>query len=74
MTKEEIAKLVGEIPKGMDANDFLVELVNRALKSRTCPPCHHDCMEGRDCPARRNDNENRFSSNDHRNNLSFGSK
>lgn len=53
MTKEELAKLIGDIPQGMDADDFLLELVNRAIKEKTCPPCHHDCAEGRYCPARR---------------------
>ena len=53
MTKEELAKLIGEIPQGMDVDDFLLELVNRAIKEKKCPPCHHDCSEGRDCPARR---------------------
>ena len=21
------------------------------MKSPKCPPCHHDCRQGRDCPA-----------------------
>ena len=53
MNKEELAELIGEIPQGMKADDFLLELVNRAIKQKQCPPCHHDCMEGRACPARR---------------------
>lgn len=52
MTKEEIAKLIEQIPQGMNADDFLVRLVNDALK--TCPPCTHDCYEGRFCPRNKN--------------------
>lgn len=32
MTKEDIAKIIEEMPQGMDADEFLVELVNRAVK------------------------------------------
>ena len=31
MTKEEIAALIEQMPQGMDANDYIHELVNRAL-------------------------------------------
>jgi hypothetical protein len=33
MTKQEIAVLVEQIPQGLDADDFLCELVNRAIKA-----------------------------------------
>jgi hypothetical protein len=31
MTKEEIAKLIDKMPQGMNADDYIYELVNRAL-------------------------------------------
>lgn len=31
MTKEEIAELIDQMPQDMDVNDFIHELVNRAL-------------------------------------------
>jgi hypothetical protein len=31
MTKEEIAELIEQMPQDMDVNDFIHELVNRAL-------------------------------------------
>ena len=31
MTKEEIAELIDQMPQGMDVNDYIHELVNRAL-------------------------------------------
>jgi hypothetical protein len=31
MTKEEIAELIDKMPQEMDVNDFIHELVNRAL-------------------------------------------
>ena len=31
MTKEEIAELIDKMPQGMDVNDYIHELVNRAL-------------------------------------------
>lgn len=38
-----------------------------------CPPCTHDCMEGRFCPARRK-NEGAVSNNDGSDNLPVDSK
>jgi cobalamin biosynthesis protein CobD/CbiB len=32
MTKEEIAELIEQMPQGMDANDYIHELVNRAVE------------------------------------------
>jgi hypothetical protein len=32
MTKEEIAELIDKMPQDMDVNDFIHELVNRALE------------------------------------------
>lgn len=31
MTKDEVAQIVQEMPDGMDVDDYLVELVNRAI-------------------------------------------
>lgn len=31
MTKDEVAKIVEGMPDGMDVDDYLVELVNRAI-------------------------------------------
>ena len=31
MTKEEIAELIDKMPQGMNADDYIYELVNRAL-------------------------------------------
>ena len=33
MTRDEIATLIEQMPKGMEVNDFLIELVNRALNA-----------------------------------------
>ena len=33
MTRDEIATLIEQMPQGMDANEFLIELVNRALNA-----------------------------------------
>ena len=33
MTREEIATLIEQMPQGLDANEFLIELVNRALNA-----------------------------------------
>ena len=33
MTREEIATLIEQMPQGMNANEFLIELVNRALNA-----------------------------------------
>ena len=32
MTKEEIAELIEQMPQDMDANDYIHELVNRAVE------------------------------------------
>jgi hypothetical protein len=34
MTRDEVAEIVHGMPQGMDADDYLVELVNRALRKR----------------------------------------
>lgn len=34
MTRDEVAEIVHGMPQGMDADDYLVELVNRALAKR----------------------------------------
>lgn len=49
MTKDEVAKLIEQIPQGLDADDFLVVLANKAIETKCC---NHDCAEGRDCPLR----------------------
>lgn len=33
MTRDEIATLIEQMPKGMEVNEFLIELVNRALNA-----------------------------------------
>ena len=33
MTRDEIATLIEQMPQGLDANEFLIELVNRALNA-----------------------------------------
>ena len=37
MTREEIAAIIETIPQGMDANDFIVTLVNKAIKIEVEP-------------------------------------
>jgi hypothetical protein len=37
MTREEIAAIIETIPQGMDANDFIVALVNKAIKIEVEP-------------------------------------
>ena len=32
MTKDDVAEIVKSMPQGMDVNDYLVELVNRAVE------------------------------------------
>ena len=49
MTKDEVAKLIEQIPKELDVDDFLVALANKAIETKCC---NHDCAEGRDCPLR----------------------
>lgn len=34
MTRDEVAEIVHGMPQGMNADDYLVELVNRALAKR----------------------------------------
>jgi len=34
MTKDELAKIIDGMPDGMDVDDYLLELVNRALFSQ----------------------------------------
>ena len=50
MTKDEVAKLIEQIPKELDVDDFLVALATMARDTKCC---NHDCNEGRDCPRRK---------------------
>ena len=49
MTKEEVAKLIEQIPQELDVDDFLVALATMARDTKCC---NHDCNEGRDCVLR----------------------
>jgi hypothetical protein len=35
LTKEEIAELIDRVPRGMDADVFLVDLINLAIEEHT---------------------------------------
>jgi hypothetical protein len=48
-TLEEVAKEFDKMkPFGDTAQSFATFVRNM----KTCPPCHGDCNQGRDCPAR----------------------
>ena len=44
MTKEEIAELIEQMPQDMDVNDFIHELVNRALAVER-EACARECLK-----------------------------
>jgi hypothetical protein len=53
MTKSEIAELIDQMPQDMDVNDFIHELVNRALEveREACAALCSATAAGRDAEA-----------------------
>jgi hypothetical protein len=45
---EEVAKEFDKMPFGDTAQSFATFVRNM----KTCPPCHGNCNQGRDCPSR----------------------
>ena len=50
MTKDEVAQIVHGMPEGMHIDDYLVELVNRAVAVER-EACAEVCLEGTDMPV-----------------------
>jgi hypothetical protein len=48
-TLEEVAK---EFDKMKSFGDTAQSFATFVRNMKTCPPCHGDCNQGRDCPAR----------------------
>ena len=48
LERERIAKKIEQLPFGDTAQSFASYVRNM----KTCPPCHGNCNQGRNCPAR----------------------